>query len=131
MRAEPGKRVTVSFVCRHEDGSLYNFTNATMLSFVVGQGQTLPSLDAGVVGMEVGEQRKIRLQAKELEEYPLADAAKASATESSRVLSGYEFAPDSDGDIIIPSQPRSRLAQVPLPPSAVLFFHVKMVKVEH
>lgn len=132
MRAEQGKRVTISFVCRHEDGSLHNFTNSNSLSFVVGHKQTPPSIDAGVEGMKVGEQATIRLQARELEEHPL-DALGSETTRSaatSRIPSGYEFAPGNDGDIIAPSQPRSRMSKKPLSPDAVLIFHVKMVKIE-
>lgn len=131
MRAEQGKRVTISFVCRHEDGSLHNFTHINSLSFVIGRNQTLPSIDAGVVGMEAGEQRTIRLQAQELEKHPLeAIADQKSHSGTSHARSGYEFAPGNDGDIIPPSPPRSRRVKQPLSPTAVLIFYVKMVRIE-
>lgn len=133
MGAEPGKRVTINFVCRREDGSLYNFTNTTQLSFVLGQKRVPPSLDAGIAGMAVGEQRIIRLEAKELEAHPLDTLAgdnRGIPATSGRVPSGYEFAPGNDGDIIALSQPRSQPAKPPPPPEAVLIFHVKMVKID-
>ncbi|WP_243373650.1 FKBP-type peptidyl-prolyl cis-trans isomerase [Geotalea sp. SG265] len=131
MRAEKGKTVVISFVCRLEDGTLYEFTDATMLRFQIGQGQTLPSLDAGIVGMSPGEHRTIRLSATEIDRYPLIAAPHAQIPRgSSRAPNGYEFAPGADGDTITPGQPRTRKAKPQLAPGASLLCHVKLVKVE-
>lgn len=128
MRAEKGKTVTISFVCRLEDGSLYDFTDATMVRFTIGQGQTLPSLDRGVIGMSPGEHRTISLPATEVETFPLATAGIPPG--SSRVPNGYEFAPGADGDTITPGQPRSRRLKPQLSPETWLLFHVKMIEVK-
>ncbi|ACM18705.1 peptidylprolyl cis-trans isomerase, FKBP-type [Geotalea daltonii FRC-32] len=134
MRAEMGKRVTISFVCRLEDGTLYDFTEATMLSFIVGQGHTLPSLDAGVIGMSRGEHRTIRLPATEVDAFPLVAPGTSSTAGipagSSRAPNGYEFAPGADGDAVTPSQPHSRWAKPRVATGAWLVFHVKLLKVE-
>lgn len=134
MQADKGKKVTIGFVCRFEDGTLYNLTERTILTFTVGEGQTLPSLDAGVIGMSPGEHRIIRLLAAEVDQYPLIPETASSSAGipegSSRAPNGYEFAPGADGDIITPSQPRAARARAPLPPGTVLMIHVKLCIVE-
>ncbi len=133
MQADKGKLATISFICCLEDGTLYDFTPATMLKFIVGRGHTLPSLDEGVVGMKPGEHRTIRLSAREVADFPLLSEAASPAEGipggSSRAPNGYEFAPGADGDTATPSQPRSRRINPPLAPETMLKFHVKMVKV--
>jgi hypothetical protein len=134
MRAGKGKTVVISFVCRLEDGTLYEFTDATMLRFTIGKGQTLPSLDEGVIGMAPGEHRTISLPAVEVEEYPLVapDASPEIGVPrgSSRAPNGYEFAPGADGDTLTPGQPRPRRVKVQPAPGASLLCHVKLIEVQ-
>ena len=57
---EKGKRVTMDYVGRFEDGSIFDSsTGNTPLSFVVGQGQVIDGIDQGILGMRVGGKRTI------------------------------------------------------------------------
>ena len=70
MQAEEGKKVTISFICRLEDGTLYDLADRDSLEFVIGQGNMLPTLEIGVLGMKPGEHRVIRVSAAEVDEFP-------------------------------------------------------------
>jgi hypothetical protein len=70
MEAEEGKRVRISFVCKLEDGTIDDIAVRDPLEFVIGQGNTLPSLETGVLGMKAGDCRTIRVPAAEAEDFP-------------------------------------------------------------
>ena len=59
MRAEEGKRVSIKFICRLEDGTVYDVADRDTLEFIIGQGNTLPTLEMGVIGMQPGDHRAI------------------------------------------------------------------------
>ena len=70
MEAEEGKRVSINFICTLEDGTISDIALRDPLEFVIGQGNTLPSLETGVLGMRAGDCRTIRVSAAEVEEFP-------------------------------------------------------------
>lgn len=101
MRVEEGKRVKLGFICRLEDGTLYDFTEGDQLEFVVGQGNTLPTLEMGVLDMKEGEQRTIRVPVAELDEFPYAQEEAPTEAGFSAGTGGYEFGPGDEGDVVI------------------------------
>jgi peptidylprolyl isomerase len=70
MEADEGRRVRINFICKLEDGTISDIALRDPLEFVVGQGNTLPSLETGVLGMRAGDCRTIRVPAAEVEEFP-------------------------------------------------------------
>jgi len=138
MEAEEGKRVRVSFICKLEDGTIYDFADRDTLEFIVGQGNTLPTLEMGVLGMKAGETRTIRVPAAEVEgfafdqdeaptegHFPAGGAAGRSY--------GYEFGPGEGGDddvyLTVPAAP-TRSFRERVPAGSDLIFEVEMIAVE-
>jgi len=132
MQAEEGKRVTIAFICRLEDGTFYDVADRDMLEFVIGQGNTLPTLEMGVTGMKPGEHRVIRVPAAELEEFPFEpdEAPSESGFPAGVGGPGYDFEPGEPGDVILTGPPRVRPARMSPPAGADLIFDVDMVQVE-
>lgn len=138
MEAEEGKRVRISFTCKLEDGTIYDIADKDTLEFVVGQGNTLPTLEMGVLGMKPGEHRVIRVPAAEAEDFPFdMDEAPtegnfpAGARGADRF--GYDFGPgDEPSDdvyLTVPSSPTRPLRSRPAVASD-LYFHVELISVE-
>ncbi len=102
MRVQEGSRVKLSFICRLEDGTLYDFTDRDQLEFIVGQGNTLPTLEMGVLGMKEGEQRSIKVPTAELDEFPYVqdEAPTEPGFPAGTAGGGYEFGPGEEGDIV-------------------------------
>ena len=58
--AQPGSTVTISFSIVLDSGKTVGGPgNATPLTFTIGRGRVLRKLEEGVLGMAVGEKRKI------------------------------------------------------------------------
>jgi len=103
MEAEEGKRVRISFVCKLEDGTIDDIALRDPLEFVIGQGNTLPSLETGVLGMKAGDCRTIRVPAAEVEEFPFNED---EAPTEGHFPAGaeripelrYDFGPSEGGD---------------------------------
>lgn len=139
MEAEEGKRVTISFICRLEDGTIYDFADRDTLEFIVGQGNTLPSLEMGVLGMKPGETRSIVVPAAEVEEFPFDEDEAPTEGHFPAGSSGggsgfgYEFGPgdgaDDDVYLTIPEAPTRSVRQGP-PAGSDLFFEVELISVE-
>ena len=133
MQAEEGKKVTIGFICRLEDGTFYDVADRDMLEFVIGQGNTLPSLEMGVLGMKPGDHRVIRVPAAELEEFPFEpeEAPSESDFPAGTAGPGYDFEPGEGGDeVLLSGLPRVRPAREAPPAGADLIFDVDMVRVE-
>jgi len=138
MVAEEGKRVKISFICKLEDGTISDIAVRDPLEFIVGQGNTLPSLETGVLGMEPGDCRTIRISAAEVEEFPFdedeaptdshfpAGAARPPGME-------YDFGPSEGGDddvyLAVSEESRIPLAERG-EAGPDLFFEVEMISVE-
>ena len=138
MEAEEGKRVSISFVCKLEDGTISDIAVRDPLEFVIGQGNCLPSLETGVLGMKPGDCRTIVVSAAEVAEFPFNEdeaptephfpAGAARIPELS-----YDFGPSEGGDDDVylavqeePGEPeRDGTSAGP-----DLFFEVEMISVE-
>jgi hypothetical protein len=138
MEAEEGKRVRISFICKLEDGTIYDIADSDTLDFVVGQGNTLPTLEMGVLGMTPGEHRTIRVPGAEVEDFDF-DEDEASteghlpAGTARDPRFGYDFGPgegaDDDVYLSILAAPTRSLRERPSAGSD-LFFEVEMISVE-
>ena len=138
MEAEKGKRVRISFICKLEDGTIYDIADRDTLEFAVGQRNTFPSLEMGVIGMKPGEHRTIRVPSSEAAEFsfdeaeaPTAGHFPAGGAKPSRY--GYDFGPgEGTGDdvyLTVPSAPARPLRERP-PVGSDLLFEVEMISVE-
>ena len=138
MEAEEGKRVSINFICKLEDGTISDIALRDPLEFVIGQGNTLPSLETGVLGMKAGDCRTIRVPAAEVEEFPFnedeasTDAYFPAGAERIPKLR-YDFGPSEGGDDDVymaiqeeSSEPLSNLTAT----SSDFFFEVEMISVE-
>ena len=139
MEAEEGKRVRINFICKLEDGTIGDVALRDPLEFVIGQGNTLPSLETGVLGMKVGDCRTIRVPAAEVEQFPFTeDEAPTEAhfpAGAERIPElRYDFGPSEGGDddvyLAVEEQsgsPTSSSAAV----APDLCFEVEMISVEN
>jgi hypothetical protein len=138
MEAEEGKRVRLSFICKLEDGTIYDIAERDTLEFVVGQGNSLPSLESGVLGMQPGDIRTIRVSAAEVEEFPFdedeapTDGSFPAGAERIPELQ-YDFGPSEGGDddvyLAAPETDLRREAEGS-PSGPDYFFEVEMIAVE-
>lgn len=65
-RAEEGDKVTVHYTGRLEGGDVFDTSrNQQPLSFTLGQGDIIPGFEKGVLGLEVGETRTVRVEPDE------------------------------------------------------------------
>ena len=138
MEAEEGKRVSINFICKLEDGTISDIELRDPLEFVIGQGNTLPSLETGVLGMKAGDCRTIRVPAAEVEEFPFnedeapTEANFPAGAERIPELS-YDFGPSEGGgdDVYMAIQEES---SEPLSNHTAagpdFFFEVEMISVE-
>ena len=46
-QVEEGDRVKISYICRLEDGTIYDFSERDSLEFIVGEGNLPPELEKG------------------------------------------------------------------------------------
>jgi hypothetical protein len=138
MEAEEGKRVSINFICKLEDGTISDIALRDPLEFVIGQGNTLPSLETGVLGMKAGDCRSIRVPAAEVVEFHFnEDEASTEAhfpagAERTPELS-YDFGPSEGGgdDVYMAIQEESSGPQSNLiAASPDFFFEVEMISVE-
>lgn len=60
----PGKAVEVTFTLRDEEGCLVQ-TDQDSFDVVIGARRLLPQIESGLLGLQVGEQRTIRLKPNE------------------------------------------------------------------
>lgn len=56
-----GDRIAVNFIGTLKDGSLFdsNLDSGTPYEFTIGKGEVVQGLDKGLIGMKVGEKRKL------------------------------------------------------------------------
>ena len=138
MEAEEGKRVRITFVCKLEDGTIRDIALRDPLEFVIGQGNTLPSLETGVLGMKAGDCRTIRVPAAEVEEFPFnedeapTDGHFPAGAERIPELR-YDFGPSEGGgdDVYLALQEESSKPPSDRPAAGPdFFFEVEMISVE-
>jgi peptidylprolyl isomerase len=64
--AIPGNRVKIHYTGTLNNGDVFDSTrHHEPLEFVIGGGQVFKGIEAGVIGMEVGESKEIRIEATE------------------------------------------------------------------
>ena len=59
-----GSYVTVHYVGKFADGTIFETTNKKPLRFMVGEHTTIQGLEEGVLGMKVGEKKRIIIPAE-------------------------------------------------------------------
>lgn len=61
--AEIGNRVTINYIGRLQDGTIFDSSSIHRepAQFVLGSGQVIEGLDKGVVGMRIGGKRTLRI----------------------------------------------------------------------
>lgn len=133
MQADEGSRVRISFICRLEDGTIYDIADRDTLDFVIGQGNTLPTLEMGVIGMKPGDHRVIRVPAAEADEFPFeGEDAPTEAhfpAGSSGPGFGYDFAPDNGPEVVLTPPLRVTPVRETRKAGTDLIFDVDMVEV--
>lgn len=66
MKAESGKKVKIHYTGRLHDGTVFDSSKGREpLEFLLGSGMVIKGFDAGVTGMEIGEQKTIEIPAAE------------------------------------------------------------------
>jgi FKBP-type peptidyl-prolyl cis-trans isomerase 2 len=68
MPIKSGDTVKVEYTGKLEDGTVFDSTDnhgGEPLEFQVGSGQLIPGFDKGVVGMEKGEEKEIKIPPKD------------------------------------------------------------------
>jgi peptidylprolyl isomerase len=138
MEAEEGKRVSINFICKLEDGTISDIAIRDPLEFLIGQGNTLPSLETGVLGMKAGDCRTIRIPAAEVEEFPFnEDEAPTEANfpaGAERIPElEYDFGPSEGGgdDVYMAVQePSNDTLSNQTATGPDFFFEVEMISVE-
>jgi len=67
MAAKKGDKVKIEYTGTLEDGSVFDSTekHGKPLEFELGSGMVIPGFDSAIMGMEVGEEKDIKLQPKD------------------------------------------------------------------
>jgi hypothetical protein len=138
MVAEEGKRVKISFICKLEDGTIADVAVRDPLEFIIGEGNTLPSFETGVLGMEPGDCRTIRISAAETEEFPFnedeAPTDSSFPAGASRIPElAYDLGPSEGGgdDVYLSVAEDSSLPLAERPETGPdFYFEVEMISVE-
>lgn len=67
MTAKKGDKVKVDYVGTLDDGTVFDDSqkHGTPLEFEVGSGNVIKGFDEAVVGMKVGQERKVRIEPKD------------------------------------------------------------------
>ena len=128
METAQGKKVSIRYKCRLEDGKLYQVGEKDRLQFVVGDGTIPPSLEAGIIGMQPAEQRTVRLPAAEVNRFPFPKGAHFAVDAETPPGIAYDFGPGEGGDVSLSIPPRH--FREPIPPGADLLFEVEMLEVK-
>jgi len=129
VRATEGKRVKIRFKCRREDGTRYVISETDTLEFVIGEGKTLPSLEKGVLGMQPGERRTIRVPVTEIGEFPFSEEHAPAEPHSHTGMRKLQVGPENEEDTVI-LPPPARLTQERPPDGLFLLFEVTVAEVE-
>jgi peptidylprolyl isomerase len=89
MGAKKGDTVRIQYRGKLEDGTVFDTSEGgSPLEFKVGDGEFLPGLEKGVVGMNVGESKTIRIPARE--GYGLHKEERIFEWDRSRLPGGFD-----------------------------------------
>lgn len=102
-QVEEGDRVRLRYVCKLEDGTVYDVSDDDTLEFVVGEGNTFPAFEKAALGMEPGETKRLRVPAKEVASFPFVPSgAPNDRPFPSGLTNGvdeqYDIGPGEEGD---------------------------------
>lgn len=62
MAVENNDKVSIHYTGKLDDGSVFDSSEGTNpLDFIVGKGMVIPGFEEGVLGMEVGEEKTIKI----------------------------------------------------------------------
>ena len=62
MAVKEGDKVRVHYIIRLDDGTVYESSEGSMpMELTVGKGEYLPGLEKGIIGMNPGESKTIRI----------------------------------------------------------------------
>ncbi|MBD3219258.1 MAG: peptidylprolyl isomerase [candidate division Zixibacteria bacterium] len=65
-KAKEGDKVKIHYTGKFEDGQVFDSSvDREPLEFTLGQGQVIPGFEKGVVGMEEGEKKEIKVSPEE------------------------------------------------------------------
>lgn len=130
METEPGKRVSIRYKCRLEDGRVYLVGEHNTLEFVVGSGKVPSVLEQGLLGMSQGDHRIIRVPGGEANLFPFPLGSHFAFSTEHAPGVAYDFGPGAGGDVSLSLPNRSRDYREPLPAAQDVFFEVEMLSVE-
>jgi peptidylprolyl isomerase len=89
MGVKKGDTVRIQYRGKLEDGTVFDTSEGgSPLEFKVGDGEFLPGLEKGVVGMNVGESKTIRIPARE--GYGLHKEERIFEWDRSRLPGGFD-----------------------------------------
>jgi len=130
METDHGKRVSIRFNCRLEDGRIYLVGDGNTLEFVIGAGSVPPSLETGLLGMREGDHRFVRVPHAELDRFPFPRGSHFAFATGTAPGIAYEFGPGNGGDVSLAMPGKSREHHEPIPAGADLFFEVEVLSVQ-
>jgi FKBP-type peptidyl-prolyl cis-trans isomerase 2 len=90
MKIENGKKVTLHYKGKHEDGSVFDeSTGKDPLEFTIGANQVIPGFELGVIGLEAGDNKTIEIEPKDaygdFRDDLLAEVPRANVPEGTEV----------------------------------------------
>ncbi|GAW67922.1 peptidylprolyl isomerase [Geoanaerobacter pelophilus] len=129
METEKGKRVKIRYKCKLEDGRVYLVGERNTLEFLVGSGRVPKTLEAGLLGMQQGDHRVVRVPAAEAEFFPFPKGSHFAFSTGMAPGIAYDFGPGAGGDVSL-SIPGNRDYREPLPSGADVLFEVEMLSVQ-
>ncbi|WP_303722993.1 peptidylprolyl isomerase [Malonomonas rubra] len=87
MAAEAGNKVKVHYTGTFDDGQVFDSSReAQPLEFELGAGQVIPGFDQAIMGMEIGESKKVRIP--EVEAYGPYNPEMVFTTDQSQFAEG-------------------------------------------
>jgi len=95
-RVEEGDRVRVGYICRLEDGTVYDFSERDYLDFIVGEGDVPGEIEKAVLGMKPGERKTVRVPVADVEEFRFVEQG---APNDSRFPAGTTPGDEEEYDI--------------------------------
>lgn len=130
MKTEPGKRVSIRYKCKLQDGRVYLVGERNTLEFVVGAGRVPTTLEQGLLGMAQGDHRIVRVPSAEVNLFPFPKGSHLAFSTERAPGVAYDFGPGAGGDVSLSLPGRTRDYREPLPAGEDLIFEVEMLSVE-
>lgn len=129
MQTEIGKRVTIRYKCRLEDGRVYLVGERNTLEFVMGAGQVPRALETGMLGMKEGDYRVVRVPSAEAEFFPFPKGSHF-AFSTDTPPGAYDFGPGVGGDVSLTVAAKTKDYRQPIPAGCDLLFELELLSVQ-